>query len=228
MCYILNIYCSVTQLCPTLCDPMDCSPPGSSVHGILQATILEGVVIPLSRGSSRSNNWLHQFTFPPTRQEGSFLSTPSPAFIVCRLFDEGHSDQCEGSQTWVSCISREILYHLNHQGSPSMRWCRSKYSSQYKVSHILVKDFPDVSVGKESACNAWNPSSILGLIRSTGERKGYPFQGSDLENSMDCIVHGVTNRTEWLSHTCNAIITLFQITDMSQENNQGRFLALRC
>ena len=31
----------VTQLCPTLCDPMDCSPPGSSVHGILQARILE-------------------------------------------------------------------------------------------------------------------------------------------------------------------------------------------
>ena len=33
----------VTQLCPTLCDPMDCSPPGSSVHGILQARILEWV-----------------------------------------------------------------------------------------------------------------------------------------------------------------------------------------
>ena len=35
----------VTQLCPTLCDPMDCSPPGSSVHGILQARILEWVAI---------------------------------------------------------------------------------------------------------------------------------------------------------------------------------------
>ena len=44
--------CLVTQLCPTLCDPMDCSPPGSSVHGILQARILEWVAIPLSRGSS--------------------------------------------------------------------------------------------------------------------------------------------------------------------------------
>ena len=31
----------VAQLCPTLCDPMDCSPPGSSVHGILQARVLE-------------------------------------------------------------------------------------------------------------------------------------------------------------------------------------------
>ena len=42
----------VTQSCPTLCDPMDCSPPGSSVHGLLQTRILEWVAIPLSRGSS--------------------------------------------------------------------------------------------------------------------------------------------------------------------------------
>ena len=42
----------VAQSCPTLYDPMDCSPPGASVHGILQARILEGVAIPLSRGFS--------------------------------------------------------------------------------------------------------------------------------------------------------------------------------
>ena len=41
----------VTQLCPTFCDPMDCSPPGSSVHGIIQARILEWVVIAFPRGS---------------------------------------------------------------------------------------------------------------------------------------------------------------------------------
>ena len=38
----------VTQLCPTLCNPMDCSLPGSSVHGNLQARILELVAIPFS------------------------------------------------------------------------------------------------------------------------------------------------------------------------------------
>ena len=42
----------VAQLCPTLCDPMDCSPSGSSVHEILQARILEWVAIPFSRKSS--------------------------------------------------------------------------------------------------------------------------------------------------------------------------------
>ena len=45
--------CEVTQSCPTLCDPVDCSPPGSSVHEILQARILEWVAISFSRGSSR-------------------------------------------------------------------------------------------------------------------------------------------------------------------------------
>ena len=44
------------QSCPTLCDPVDCSPPGSSVYGILQARILEWVAIPFSRGSSQPRN----------------------------------------------------------------------------------------------------------------------------------------------------------------------------
>ena len=43
----------VTQLCTTLCDPMDHSPPVSTVHEILQASILEWVAIPFSRGSSQ-------------------------------------------------------------------------------------------------------------------------------------------------------------------------------
>ena len=46
----------VAQSCPILLDPMDCSQPGSSVHGILQATILEWVVMSFSRGSSQSRD----------------------------------------------------------------------------------------------------------------------------------------------------------------------------
>ena len=48
----VNQYVLVAQLCLTLGNPMDCSPPGSSVHGILQARILEWVVISFSRGPS--------------------------------------------------------------------------------------------------------------------------------------------------------------------------------
>ena len=43
----------VTQSCPTLCDPMNCNLPGSSVHGIFQVRVLEWVAISFSRGSSR-------------------------------------------------------------------------------------------------------------------------------------------------------------------------------
>ena len=53
--------------------------------------------------------------------------------------------------------------------------------------------FPCSLAGKESACNAGDLGLIPGLERSPGEGKGYPLQYSGLENSMNCIVHGVTN-----------------------------------
>ena len=49
------------------------------------------------------------------------------------------------------------------------------------------------SDGKESACNAGDMGSVPVLGRSSGEGNGYPLQSSGLENSMDCIVHGVAN-----------------------------------
>ena len=58
--------CQVTQSCPTLWDPMDCGPSGSSVHGILQARILERVAMPSSRGSSRPWDWTQVFFFSCT------------------------------------------------------------------------------------------------------------------------------------------------------------------
>ena len=51
--------CSLAQSCLTLCDPLDCSLPGSSVHGIFQARILEWVAISSSRGSSQPSNRTH-------------------------------------------------------------------------------------------------------------------------------------------------------------------------
>ena len=53
VCHLLwNLESLAAQSCPTLCNPMDCNPPGSCVHEILQARILESVAIPFSRGSS--------------------------------------------------------------------------------------------------------------------------------------------------------------------------------
>ena len=47
----------IAQSCPALCNPMDCSPPGSSVFGILEARILEWVAIPFSTASSQPKDW---------------------------------------------------------------------------------------------------------------------------------------------------------------------------
>ena len=58
--YLLLFCCCcvvlISQSCPNLCDPMGCSLSGSSVHGILEAGILEWVAIPFSRGSSQARN----------------------------------------------------------------------------------------------------------------------------------------------------------------------------
>ena len=56
----MYMYAQSFQSCPTPCSPMDCSPSGSSVHGILQARILEWVTMPSSRGSSwpRDQTWV--------------------------------------------------------------------------------------------------------------------------------------------------------------------------
>ena len=67
--------------------------PSSGILG------LYGSLIPrfffLKKSPYSSPLWLYQFIFPPTVQDRSLFSTPSPAFIVCRFFDGGYSDQCE-------------------------------------------------------------------------------------------------------------------------------------
>ena len=58
--FALNCFCCiVAKSCPTLCDPIDCKPPGSSVHRICQAGTLEWVAISFSRGSSWSKHQTH-------------------------------------------------------------------------------------------------------------------------------------------------------------------------
>ena len=78
----------VTQSCPTLCNPRDCSPPGSSAHGIIQARILEWVAIFFSRGSSRlrDRTWVSYlvgrfFTIWATRKVFLPVSTDKRLFF---------------------------------------------------------------------------------------------------------------------------------------------------
>ena len=69
----------VAQLCRTLCNSIDYSPPGSSVHGILQAKILEWIAIPFSRGSSWPRDWTH---ISHVSCIAGIFFTPEPSLLI--------------------------------------------------------------------------------------------------------------------------------------------------
>ena len=73
LCMRACTHAKLLQLCPTLCDPMDCSPPGSSVHGIFQARTLEWVAISSSRGSSQPRDQTTSLASPALA--GRFFTT---------------------------------------------------------------------------------------------------------------------------------------------------------
>ena len=74
-----------------------------------------------------------------------------------------------------------------------------KKSDRTERLSLSFLGFPCGSAGKESACNVGDLGSIPELGKSPGEWNSYPFQYSYLENSMDCIVHGITKSQTWLS-----------------------------
>ena len=78
-------------------------------------------------------------------------------------------------------------------------WVRKIHWRRDRLPTSVFLGFPCGSAGKESACNAGDLGSIPGLGRSPEEGKGYPLQYSGLENSMDCIVHGVAKSWTHLS-----------------------------
>ena len=88
----------VAQSCPTLCDPMDCSPPGSSVHGIFQARILEGVDISFSSRSSRLRDWT---------QVSCIVGRH---FTVWATREDMHASPFKPVRLWLTCsICSELL-----------------------------------------------------------------------------------------------------------------------
>ena len=83
------------QSCPTLCDPMDCSLPDSSVHGILQARILEWVAMPFSRGSSQPRN----------QTQVSCISCTAGRFSTAEPSGKPKPSSCKLAKmgTWFTC-----------------------------------------------------------------------------------------------------------------------------
>ena len=106
----------VAQLCPTLCDPMDCSLPGTSVHGILQARILEWVAFPSFRGSSQLRNQ----TQVSELQADSLLPEPpgKPKNVGVGSLSLLEGILLTQELNWGLLYYRWIRYQLSYQGSP--------------------------------------------------------------------------------------------------------------
>ena len=135
--------CVHTQLCLTLCNPMDCSPPGSSVYGILQAKILEWVAISFSRRSSQ----------PGTEPISPALQAD---FWLLHHLGSPHCFMLLLLQLLLSHISRVRLcatpQTAAHQAPPSLRLSRqepwsglpfpspARESEKWKWSRSVVSD----------------------------------------------------------------------------------------
>ena len=106
--------CKVAQSCPTLCDPVDCSPPGSSVHEILQAGILGCVAIPFSRGSSwpRDQTWVFciasRFSYHLNHQGSPY----------CFSWHIASSFQIESDERWYSAN----VYFIEDRSAFTLVW----------------------------------------------------------------------------------------------------------
>ena len=145
----------VAQSCPTLSDPMDCTLPGSSVHGIFQARVLKWAAISFSRGTSRPRDqtqvscivgrrftvWATREAQPETKSTSSTLQVDSLPFEppgkpkntgVGSLFLIQGIFPTQGlNQALLHC--RWILYQLSYQGSPKI--CLHYYYYINKLKH---------------------------------------------------------------------------------------------
>ena len=131
------------QSCPALCDPVDCSPPGFSVHGILQVRILEWEAISFSRGSSNPG-----------------IKSVSPAlageFFTTRALvgkpDQG--EQRHSMNTWRTCFYQIPTYYKGLQIKALCHLVRKRQKDQNREAKIAL------CIYEYLACDREDPRSL--------------------------------------------------------------------
>ena len=153
----------VTQSYPTLCDPMDCSPPGSFVHGILQARILEWDAIPFSRGSSQPRDcnlillpWNHQ-GFPSHIHHTHTHTHTHTRVYICILY--------EVSRAQNNQYTNKGAYFVQHVLNPTV----VTFTECCLLKKFMLTHFRPSSAGPES--RSW-PKSGEGCVISSMTRTG--------------------------------------------------------
>ena len=123
----------VPQSCLPLCNPMECSPWGSSVHGILQARMLERVAIPFSKGSSWPRDWTYISCIA-----GRFFTVWATV-----VFPSGSPGEGNGNPHQYSCLKNSMdrgVCGLQSMGSQSQTWlntCMCVYTHTHTHTHIV-------------------------------------------------------------------------------------------
>ena len=123
---------------------------------------------------------------------------------------------------WDSLVAQLVKNCLQFRRPQFNSWVRKIPWRRDRLPTSIFLGFPGGSAGKESACNAEDLVLILGLERCPGEGNSYPHQYFGLENSMDCIVHGVAKihkKTIIQKDTCTSmfIAALFSITKIKKQ-----------
>ena len=151
-CYWNGVLCLVTQLCLTLFEPMDCSLPGSCVHGILQVRILEWVTMPSSKGSSQLRNWTRVshiagrfFNIWATREAQEYWSgwpVPSPGALPNPGIGTGVSCIAGGfftswATSWYNCLVMQCREEPNNAHSTNSIYSVLLSLGRHTVYHRL-------------------------------------------------------------------------------------------
>ena len=144
--------CLFAKTCPTLCNPMDCSPSVSSVHGISQARILEWVAISFSRGSSQPRGQTHVSCLA-----GRFFTTEPPGKPLSRIKEESNNH----------CYAKHV-YDFQHVG-----W-------QVKMSHsnagCLMGVLLPLHLGSICFLQVWQRGSKKKPMNVKVEAAGLPHE----------------------------------------------------
>ena len=181
----------VTKLCLTLCDPMDCSLPGSSVHGIFQARILEWLAISFSRGSSWPRDRTHISCIT-----GRFFITEPPGKPIDRVYDTEFLPFTQKSwllEVWskqnlhLYQVNIQLWIEVNILPYYSDRWLSGKHPTCQCRSHRRHRFDPWIR--KIPWRKAWQPTPVFLPGESLWPEEPGGLQSMGSQSDM----------TEWLS-----------------------------
>ena len=178
LCVCVYVCVLAAQSCPTLCNPMDCSPPGSSVRGILQARILEWAAMPSSRGPSH------------TGMEQGLLHCRQ--ILYCLSTREAPPLQVDDAQLWGPPFSFSIFLGTSlRMGRLPLRGKRRRLTGARGGSQVMCVHFPVVPfTGSVTQDRSLSPSEPWGYLLVKTRYDQHLFHQTRITRDNNCKMLG--------------------------------------